>query len=81
MSAVGEFRLCSGCTQWAIWTPRDRKGRVYCCEVCSRGLGCVCAAGPDEWTPVALIRPDLSEGGQHAFQHSAPSRPARAGRA
>jgi hypothetical protein len=67
MSAVGEFRLWSGCGQWAIWTPRDRKGRVYCCEACSRGLGCVCAAGPDERAFVAVVRRDLAQGGQHAI--------------
>ena len=40
MSHAGEFRLCSGCGQWAIWTPQRRTGPIFCCEACARGLRC-----------------------------------------
>ncbi|MBI4734703.1 MAG: TraR/DksA C4-type zinc finger protein [candidate division NC10 bacterium] len=56
MSQAGEFSLCSGCGQWAIWTPRHRKGPIYCCEGCARDLGCTCGKAPDEWVPAAASR-------------------------
>ena len=40
----GEFRLCDGCGEWALWTPKDQRGSVFCCEACARGLGCTCVS-------------------------------------
>ncbi len=65
MSHAGEFRLCSGCGQWAIWSPLHPKGPVYCCQACARGLRCVCAREPDDWVPVADFRRDI-QGERHA---------------
>lgn len=78
MNQTGEFRLCSGCGEWAIWTPQHRKGSVYCCEACARGLRCACIADPDERPHVASIRRDLPQGGQHASSESFSAQGSRA---
>jgi hypothetical protein len=62
---AGEFRLCSGCGEWAIWTPQHCRGPVYCCEACERGLGCSCAEGQDERPRLASIRRSRRQGGHH----------------
>jgi len=60
MSQTGEFRLCSGCGDRAIWIPQPQKGPVYCCQACVRGRGCDCAECPDEWAPAAESRREPS---------------------
>lgn len=74
MSQTGEFRLCSGCGEWAIWTPQYQRGSVFCCQACARGRGCDCAGSHDEWS--ALHRPlrDLSKGGHHALRQPVSAR-------
>jgi hypothetical protein len=67
MSEAGEFRLCSGCTQWVIWTPQRRKGPVYCCEACARGLACHCARPPGEEPSQVDLGQALPQGGYHAL--------------
>lgn len=78
MSQAGEFRLCSGCGQWALWTPRLRKGPVFCCETCARGLRCACAQPLDEPSPLPRRRGPLGPGGYHAHHEPVPARPPRA---
>ena len=70
MNQIGEFRLCSGCGEWAIWMPQDRRGPVYCCEACAWGLGCCCTTGADEGLRLSSIRRDLPQGGQYALSES-----------
>jgi len=56
MNQAGEFRLCSGCGNWTIWTPQPQRGPVYCCQACARGRGCDGTERPGEWAPVAELR-------------------------
>lgn len=72
MNPAGEFRLCSGCALWAIWTPLRWKGPVYCCEACARGAGCICGTAPDECTPAGEFRRGF-RGGRHAVHQSIPA--------
>ncbi len=78
MIQAGEFRLCSGCAQWALWTPQERRGPVYCCEACAQGLRCACAQGPDEEDSAARGRQALHPGGYRALNRSVSARPSRA---
>jgi hypothetical protein len=78
MNQIGEFRLCSGCGEWAIWIPPDRKGPVYCCEACARGLGCDCVKGAGEGARGSSRRRQLYRGGQRAPTESVATQASRA---
>jgi len=78
MNQAGEFRLCSGCAQWALWTPQRRRGPVYCCEACALGLRCACAQGSDEEASVTRSQQALRLGGYRALHRAVPARPPRA---
>jgi hypothetical protein len=56
MNPVGEFRLCAGCREWALWTPQRERGPVYCCEACALGHRCACARDPSEEASAARGR-------------------------
>ncbi len=60
MSRGGEFRLCSGCGQWAIWTPLTRRRPVYCCEACafeaSKKKGAICGSRESLETSLKFLR-------------------------
>jgi hypothetical protein len=78
MSHAGEFRLCSGCGQWAIWTPQRRTGPIFCCEACARGLRCACSDAPGEGVPFTRSRREVRPGGSHALHEPVPARSPRA---
>jgi hypothetical protein len=81
MNEAGEFRLCSGCADWAIWTPVRRKGPVYCCEMCARGQRCVCAAEVDDRTSIAWSRGSVYRRGNHGIHEEVHREAARSRRA
>lgn len=80
MRQAGEFRLCSGCAQWALWTPQEQTGPVYCCEACVLGRRCACARAPDEEASAAggrqALHPRERENG--ALTRSVSARSSRA---
>ena len=78
MSEAGESRVCSGCGQWAVWTPQHRKGAVFCCEGCARGPGCNCVKGADVGIRRSSERRGLHRGGQHGLAESVAAQAPRA---
>jgi hypothetical protein len=44
MSKFQDSLICDGCGAEITWSPVVRTNRHYCCEDCSNGLPCDCAA-------------------------------------